>query len=356
MTKGSRKQRTAIISVVAVVVFAIVLVGVAALQIHPEEARLSQVDTSVTGEGQTDAATQALSRPDPLAVATSLDAASGTQDINIFQSSGTQRTLASSELPEVTAALSAFHDAEYDAGFVLYDFATERGLGCNADGTFFAASTVKAPFVSFVLQALVDQGYAALDDEIEKDIVMEGTGIMAEDDSESYDLGTVLFNTIAYSDNTGYALLREHYEDAGFEDWAASVGVDVSVWEGEWFPYCSPRDMGKLWLNMGAYFLSGSSNAAYCESLFAQSEASFMRRVLSPQHIVYSKPGYEIDTPFYDMGALNDAGIVSSDKGDYLMVIMSDADYDDEYFTENEPLIMDLITALDVAHDNLLAK
>ena len=53
--------------------------------------------------------------------------------------------------------------------------------------------------------------------------------------------------------------------------------------------------------------------------------------------------------------ALNDAGIVESVAGDYLVAVMSDADYDDAYFTDNEPLILNLIAALDEAHDRLLA-
>ena len=44
------------------------------------------------------------------------------------------------------------------------------------------------------------------------------------------------------------------------------------------------------------------------------------------------------------------------DDGAYVVAIMSDADYDDEYFTDNEHLIVDLAAALDAARDRLLIE
>lgn len=177
---------------------------------------------------------------------------------------------------------------------------------------------------------------------------------MASDGQSTYDLATVLTDTIVYSDNTGYALLRNRYSE-GFEAWAAAAGVDAAAWGGEWYPSYTPRELAKLWLGVGGYLRSGGGQASFCEGLLAQTGTSFIREVLGSDHQVLSKAGYEIDTPLYDMGALNDAGIVRSAAGDYLVAVMSDADYDDAYFTDNEPLILNLIAALDEAHDRLLA-
>ena len=44
------------------------------------------------------------------------------------------------------------------------------------------------------------------------------------------------------------------------------------------------------------------------------------------------------------------------DDGAYVVAIMSDADYDDEYFTDNEHLIVDLAAALGAACDRLLIE
>lgn len=300
--------------------------------------------------------------PDPYEVAaaarSALDAASGTDQMNMFYAeTGVQRTLDSSESSAVDAAIAAFHEAGSEVGFVVYDLETQRGLGYNADASFFSASTVKAPFVAYVVQDLIDKGQASFDDEVVEDIVEEGTGIMAADDTDTYSLGTVLENTIVHSDNTGYALLRERFDQGGFEAWCAAAGVDAGAWGGEWYPYCSARDLAKLWLNTGAYISQGQESATWCKDLLLQTNSSFLREALGADHTVLSKPGYEIDTPWYDnIGALNDAGVVFSGTHAYVIAIMSDADYDDEYFTDNQHLIVDLAAALGAAHDQLLVE
>ncbi len=295
-----------------------------------------------TPAGSNDSAKSAKAQPKAEVARTALDAASGTEVVNLFGATGSQRGLEASEVQDVQDAINAFAEAGYQVGFVVYDFTRERGLASNADVTCFSASTIKAPFVAYTMQSVVDAGHASLSDQVQEDVVVEGTGIMAFDDES------------VYSDNTGYALLREGYGES-FEPWAAAAGVDASEWEGEWYPYYTPRDLAKLWLSVGGYLRSGSGNAAACENLLAGTDTSFLRKALGADHRVLAKAGYEIDTPWFDMGALNDAGIVQSEKGDYLVAIMSDADYDDEYFTDTEPLIVNLIKALNAAHDRLLA-
>lgn len=285
---------------------------------------------------------------------TALGGASGDEEVNVFDSSGDQRVLDAGDVSEVALALAAFQDAGLEAGFVVYDFKTQRGLGYNADASFFSASTIKAPYVAYVLQTVVDSGQATLDDEIPEDIVQEGTGIMAFDDRDSYDLGTVIANTIIHSDNTGYALLREHY-DRDFEAWAQAAGVDASSWDGEWYPYCTPRDLADLWLAVGRYVGGEGAHASWCEDLLSQTGTSFIRQALGADHRVMAKAGYEVDAAGYAMNSLNDAGVVQGPTGDYLIAVMSNAGYDDEYYTEHGALIDNLIAALSSAHDRLLA-
>ena len=104
---------------------------------------------------------------------------------------GISRTLEPDEAPAVFQALEAYAAAGYDVGFVVYDLATQRGVSYNADQGFFSASTVKAPFAAYVVQSEVDGGGASLDDEMFEDLVMEGTGVMAFDDTSVYALRDV---------------------------------------------------------------------------------------------------------------------------------------------------------------------
>ena len=364
-----RSSRVLLVAVAAIVV-ATLVVSWALMASRPAETPVDPAQRAVAVEDVTsegEAANPGFAAyvdtgGDPLAFAAAasqvLDEASGASSVNLFDASGAQRAVDASELPAVSEALAAFGEAGYEAGFVVFDLGTGRGLGCNADFPAFSASTVKAPFVAFVAQSLVDSGLASLDDQLTEDMTVAGTGIMADDGVTSYDLQTVLYNTIVHSDNTGYALLRENYGGGGFEAWAQAVGVDAASWEGEWYPYYSPRDLAKLWLDVGAYLAEGDGCSTWCKDLLSQSGNSFLRQALGGDHAVVSKPGFEIDEGLYDanMAALNDAGIVSGDTGTYLVAVMSTADYDDEYFTVNQPLITNLIAALGDAHDLLLAN
>lgn len=324
-----------------------------------DKAENRPVESTAQTDDEVNSAVDAM--PDPRTVAddarSALDAASGTDEVNRFSSvSGMARTLEAEEIPEVRNAIAAFLDEGYRVGFVVYDLATGEGLGYNADERFFSASTVKAPFVAFAAQDMVDGGQAPFDEEVREDIILEGTGVMSTDAIDLYDLQTVMGNTIVYSDNTGYGLLRERFDQAGFESWCADADVDATEWGDEWYPSYTPRDLAKLWLNIGAYVAGGEGSAPWLAEQLQQTNLSFLREALGDGHRVLSKPGYEIDTAWYDIGALNDAGLVLTDTDAYVIAIMSDADYDDEYFTDYEHLIADLAAALSATHDRMLLE
>ena len=329
----------------------------------PEEPVAQAVEPVEAAAAPPEAAPEPDERPalDPRAVADEarpvLDGASSTEEVNLFDAAGASRILGEEDIPEVTGALASFAEAGYRVGFVVYDLASQRGLGCNADEAFFAASTVKAPFVSYVVQEAVDGGLASLDEELVEDVLVEGTGVMAFDDVASYDLRTVIENTLVHSDNTGYALLRERFGQEGFEAWCAAADVDAAAWMGEWYPSCTPRDLAKLWLNTGAYLSGDAPSAAWSKSLLLGTQNSFLREALGGEgREVLAKPGYELDMPGYSTAALNDAGVVFDDAGAWVVAIMSDADYDDEFLTENEGLIVNLAAALGAARDRLLTE
>lgn len=350
----------------AVVVCALVGIGLCgAVAFRPPAPEEPAVPAAVAAEpAAVSGESQASAQParDPSIVAdearSALEGASASDEVNLFDAAaGTERVLAEGEEPGLERALAAFDDAGYRVGFVVYDLATQRGLGRNADGEFFSASTVKAPFVSYVVQGEVDGGEASLDEELVEDVLMEGTGVMAFDDVDRYDLRTVIENTLVHSDNTGYALLRDRFDQEGFEAWCAEADVDAAAWLGEWYPLCTPRDLAKLWLNTGAYLAGDAPNAVWCKDLFLRTQNSFLREALGAEgREVLAKPGYEIDMPGYSTAALNDAGVVFDGSGAYVVAIMSDADYDDEYLTESKALIVDLAAALGAAREQLLTE
>ena len=345
-----------------------------------------------------------------------LDASEGAEGIALFGESGKSRTISPDEVPEVAAAIEAFSEQGYGVGFVVYDIQSGMGIECNADEEFFSASTIKAPF-AVALASAVDAGEATIsnageiagwgstsdgsyksadagnfgqdivsglgeawgtafaeeaesnqnqdsdqresqkltfDTQLNEDIIVDGTGVMAADDKSQYTLTEVIENTLAHSDNTGYALLREHCNDGGiFENWCAMQGVDATAWEGMWYPYCTTRELAKLWLGAGSYLLSDAEHASWMDGLLRSTDLSFFRNSITGVRKVLSKPGYECE-PMLDMSALAEGGTIVGDDGTYVLAIMSDAPYDDEYLTENQELIENLAAALANARTSLL--
>ena len=345
-----------------------------------------------------------------------LDASEGAEGITLFGESGESRTISPDEVPEVAAAIDAFSEQGYGVGFVVYDIQSGMGIEYNADEEFFSASTIKAPF-AVALASAVDAGEATIsnageivgwgsnsdgsyksvdagnfgqdivsglgeawgmafaeeaesnqnqdsdqresqkltfDTQLNEDIIVDGTGVMAADDKSQYTLTEVIENTLAHSDNTGYALLREHCNDGGiFENWCAMQGVDATAWEGMWYPYCTTRELAKLWLGAGSYLLSDAEHASWMDGLLRSTDLSFFRNSITGVRKVLSKPGYECE-PMLNMDALAEGGTVVADDGTYVLAIMSDAPYDDEYLTENQELIENLAAALANVRTSLL--
>ncbi|NHM13398.1 serine hydrolase [Xiamenia xianingshaonis] len=263
----------------------------------------------------------------------------------------------------VQAALDAFSEAGYDVGFLVYDLASAAGVGYNIDEAFFSASTVKAPFAAYVLDREIAAGNASWDEELHEDVVVEGTGVMADDDRDDYSLGEVLENTIVHSDNTGYALLLDRFGADGFAAWAADAAVEVDP--GEFaevrgYPFVSARTMALLWAASAAPVLQGTPDpwrlasgwGAYAEAAssplagwLASTDESFIAEALGDGALVLSKPGYEISSDVAN-ACLSECGLVIDESGPYLIAVMTNADFDDASFRDNEPLMVDLVRAL----------
>lgn len=299
----------------------------------------------------------AVREPGPVFDRASVDAASGSTDVNLFSAvDGTSEVLGKADAAAVYEAIDGFAAAGYRTGFVVLDLHTGKGAGYNADDEFFSASTVKAPFVAFISQVLVDSGEADLSDRLEKSYVIEGTGVMASEDKTVYDLEEVLSDTIVYSDNTGYGMLRDAYEGPLWDEWTIAAGVPQAVSVEGWYPFCSARDLARYWIAVDAHLGTSSEGAQRLESLLGSTEISFLRTALGSRCEVHAKAGFEFDSETAgDVGSLNDAGIVMGPSGEYLIVVMSDADFDDQWLTDNQWLMIDLIDALDALHADVLA-
>lgn len=284
--------------------------------------------------------------------------------------SQTNQPLEGQAATSIQVAIQGFNDIGCDVGFVLYDISSQLGISYNVDQSFFAASTIKAPFVSYALEA-VERGEASFDEEIIETRSMEGTGIMAYDDRLTYSLEEVFANTLMHSDNTGYLLLQDRFSREAFGDWSVETGsgLDANLFLGaDGFPNASARMMALLWnkIASNAWTMPESvgdnttlgiafdPDRAPILNWLNNADESFIRAALGDSAAVYSKTGYE--TPDYGASALNDCGLVVDEYGPYILIMLSSASFDDTYFRDNEAYAITLIQALAQARQSEIVE
>ena len=111
------------------------------------------------------------------------------------------------------------------------------------------------------------------------------------------------------------------------------------------YPDISAREMASLWQEIYRYGKSSEIGANELTELLSQTHYSALGKLLRTNYEVWSKAGWYLEDQ-YTSSATNDAGIVFSDVGPYIAVVLSDAPED------FEPL-MPVIDALNAAHGEL---
>lgn len=247
-------------------------------------------------------------------------------------------------------ATAAFADYGWQAGCLLIDLGTGRGLAVNLDATAYGASAFKAPFALYLCETQLDTGTAALDTpcwEGNAAAFMDPDGTYLYDDTGSYPLGALVADSIVLSDNDSYRILRANF-DAGLPDWLANLGLPGSLTD-DWFPTYSVRTSGMVWLHAADYLDGSAISAPWLSALLEQSETSFLRDAVGADaQAVRGKAGwYADDDPAYC--GLCDAGIVTVNDRDYLLCAMSSAPYS----AEGEALLEELLAAAFAAREDL---
>ncbi|MFC0265162.1 serine hydrolase [Alloscardovia macacae] len=209
----------------------------------------------------------------------------------------------------IASRLDALRERGYSATFLLADWQTGRVLAYKPLSPRYSASAIKGPVV------LADAAHELLN---------------APDDAD------LAAQTITISDNDAYAELVQRYGLAALADWTTntrtSVNMDAEVGIGTAkYMWLSAADLTKMWL-LGYDFLFGSADRSgeWFVQPFGSSSNSFIRDALGSDATVYSKAGWIHDDEYFT--AQNDAGIVRTSSGDFVLTVLSDA------YGENELL------------------
>lgn len=201
----------------------------------------------------------------------------------------------------------------------MMDLRTGKGLCCNIDYRSFSASTIKGPYVASVFSESLNGDIAVI--------------------NSMYGLFS---SVIAQSSNSAYTSLRNQFGSLGFSNWLQQAGVSASL-STQNYVYLSARELGKMWLQIYSDF-SKNASGSLLSSLFSHSHNSAIFSVLGSRYPVCTKPGWNYPGV---KAATNDAGIVYSNEGDYLMVILSSAPM-------RFDMVKNLVGVLDSAHSAMV--
>lgn len=224
------------------------------------------------------------------------------------------------EFATVEAELSALVSAGHSVSVRMVDLETGRSITYNADVERYPASSIKALFCASLMEA---HGGAA---------------------GMSQTVASCLIN----SSNEAYEALIDTFGLSTLCQWLTDHGAPNAVDEARthFYPNISANELANAWTEIWRFGTSGEPGSGELVSYLSQTSPTPIGDTLRGEREVWSKAGwYPADAN--QLTSANDAGVVFSDDGAYVLVVMSDlsADLDG---------LVPLVTALDAAHDAMV--
>lgn len=188
----------------------------------------------------------------------------GTKHVGVLGANAVQSTDGDAAAPELSErsltsldhALAYYNDNGYEAGYLLMDLGTGRGIAGNLDASIYGASSFKGPYCAYVVNK-----------EFPNDINRTSSTRLAQ-----------VENTIVWSDNSSYGKLRRTYGTDGMEEWLSEAGVNTALVNDTYFPHYTTRQSALMWLKIYDYLTTADTSAAqWLSDVFARTEVSFLR-------------------------------------------------------------------------------
>lgn len=224
------------------------------------------------------------------------------------------------EFAAVEAELSALVSAGHSVSVRMVDLETGRSITYNADVERYPASSIKALFCASLLAA------------------NGGSAGMAQ----------TVADCLINSSNEAYETLIDTFGLSTLCQWLTDHGAPNAVDEARthFYPNISANELANAWTEIWRFGTSGEPGSGELVSYLSQTSPTPIGDTLRGEREVWSKAGwYPADAN--QLTSTNDAGVVFSDDGAYVLVVMSDlsADLDG---------LVPLVTALDAAHDAMV--
>ncbi|NMF24932.1 hypothetical protein HF885_00545 [Olsenella umbonata] len=281
-------------------------------------------DADASGSGAPDASAPTKAEAAPQEDETPLDTGAGAK-VTTFSAGGISVTAPEGFASTPTCrhlqdAVAAFTAKGYHLGFAMVDLKTGRGASYNADQKFYPASSIKAVYVTAILES-THGGAAASADAITKCLVD--------------------------SDNDAFRTLLKTYGYNVYGSWLQSRAPEAAQEAyGYNYPHISAAGMLNCWREVYRFGKSGEAGASLLTGCLARTNHSAWGALLRDRFTVWSKPGWYPVNEGLASTATADNGIVFSDCGDYAVAVLSDAPSDFDS-------LLPVLDALNAAHGKM---
>lgn len=296
----------------------------------------AQNSAQVQGQNQTQAKSAVPSTPTPTPTQTMIKGLAGLDGAAQISTSGF--VLGTDLQLQLEQELNIFASYGYSASVAMVDVKTGAALSTYGDAVRYSASAIKGPYVLSL----------AATGAIDLDAIYQGA------DDASYLTRQLIEQTITVSDNDAYTTLYQTYQSSPLVQWLEGLGVATDVTAGQYLDL-SARDLARMWAQGYGYLFDSAGSTAgdpgsaeartWLASEYTDTLNSSIHMALGESYSVYTKAGWINGEG--DLYALNDAGIVRSSSGDYVLAVLTDAC--GEY-----GLLTELITLFDQIHSSVM--
>lgn len=227
-----------------------------------------------------------------------------------------EKTPSDEALDNLYREIQKLSEGDHKVSMLMVDLRSKSGVAYNCMQPMCTQSTIKAIYIGALLE---DQ----------PDALKENGAYMRE--------------AIEFSANEPYHNLREIYGTEPLAKWCRDAGVDEGFTELLYPRAYTAKDMFKMWTKLYC-FLNSDAVPGNFGSYFADSSCSAAKKQLGGRFPVQTKAGWESGLSealnydpeaaypdqytdgdsLNDECAINDTGIVYSDRGPYIFVIYTD--------------------------------
>lgn len=223
-------------------------------------------------------------------------------------------TLTAGQRKRLNKAIKRIRKKKANVGFVMMNLQTGKMITYNPTKVFFGASTVKGPYTIAVNRS------------------KKGAWKRS---------GSLMRKAVINSNNACYLRLRQRYGNGPMISLHRLSGLSAKKAHRIW-PYPCARDLAKLWCGSYSYLKKDKPLQKKLRRVFSRTKHSPINTVI--RRTTYSKPGWMLRG---SVNIYNDAGIVMSANGPYVIAVMTSL-----YGNDHKP-IRGLVRTLDSIQETM---